>query len=109
MIDIFKSMFINYKENVQISLNSNGGEWLINGLQLIQSEEPFQLKEMTNLDSVFLHFVLFLLAHLVQYKEGILERFRKFDPYLVIIFGVITVFLLTTLSQDGNDFIYYKF
>ena len=76
---------------------------------MIQTEEPFHLKEMTNLDSVFLLFILFLLAHLVQYKEGILDRFRKYDPYLVVILGVITVFLLTTLSQDGNDFIYYKF
>jgi hypothetical protein len=109
MIDIFKSLFINFKENLQISLSSNDGKWLIDGLKLIQTEEPFHLKEMTNLDSVFLLFILFLLAHLVQYKEGILDRFRKYDPYLVIILGVITVFLLTTLSQDGNDFIYYKF
>ncbi len=109
MIDIFKSIFINYKENLQISLNSNGGKWLIDGMQLIQSEEPFRLKELSNLDSVILLFVIFLLAHLVQYKEGILDRFRRFDPYLVIFLGVITVFLLTTLSQDGNDFIYYKF
>ena len=109
MIDIFKSLFINFKQNLQITLYSNDGKWLIDGLKLIQTEEPFHLKEMTNLDSVFLLFILFLLAHLVQYKEGILDRFKKYDPYLVIILGVITVFLLTTLSQDGNDFIYYKF
>jgi alginate O-acetyltransferase complex protein AlgI len=109
MIDIFKSIFINYKENLQISLNSNGGTWLIDGMRLIQSEEPFRLRELSNLDSVILLFIVFLLAHFVQYKEGILDRFRKFDPYLVVILGVITVFLLTTLSQDGNDFIYYKF
>jgi D-alanyl-lipoteichoic acid acyltransferase DltB (MBOAT superfamily) len=65
--------------------------------------------KITNLESVLYAFVLFILVHVYQYWPERFHRLKKYDPYLVIVLGVITVFLLTTLSQDGNDFIYYKF
>jgi D-alanyl-lipoteichoic acid acyltransferase DltB (MBOAT superfamily) len=108
MIDVFTSLFANFQPVLQNEL-MNKNEWLVHGMDLIQSEVPFQLKTLTNLDTIALVSVLFILAHIIQYKEGILDRFRKYDPYLVVVLGVLTVFLVTTLSQDGNDFIYYKF
>ncbi len=108
MFDLFTSLFTNTKQTLQLELMKNN-QWLVDGMTLVQSEEPFRLKSINNLDSIFLISILFILAHIIQYNEGILDRFRKFDPYLVVVLGVITVFLITCLSQDGNDFIYYKF
>jgi D-alanyl-lipoteichoic acid acyltransferase DltB (MBOAT superfamily) len=108
MFELFTSLFTNTKQTLQLELMKNN-QWLVDGMSLVQSEEAFRLKSINNLDSIFLISILFILAHIIQYNEGILDRFRKFDPYLVVVLGVITVFLITCLSQDGNDFIYYKF
>lgn len=86
MFDIFNALFSNFKPH-----------------------DLIQYKHLSNMDSVLLMGVVFIFAHIVQFKPSILERFRKYDTFILISLGVITIFLLTCVSQDGNDFIYYKF
>ncbi|MCB1142318.1 MAG: MBOAT family protein [Leptospiraceae bacterium] len=109
MIHIFSGLFTNTESMVQKEILSLGGSWITDSLGILGNTKPFYLKSLVNLETAGYSFVFFLIAHSFQYWPEKLEKFRKYDPYLVIGLGVLTVFLLTCLSQDGNDFIYYKF
>ncbi|EMO75990.1 hypothetical protein LEP1GSC127_0092 [Leptospira kirschneri str. 200801925] len=45
----------------------------------------------------------------VQYVPDFWKRFRKYDPWLLTLVGVVSVFLLALFSEDSSAFIYYKF
>ncbi len=109
MIDLFFGLVTNSVDYLSGLLAVNGGEWMIQGMELVQSEKPFQLNTVKSYESVTYAFIAFLLFHYVQYKPESLDRFKKYSFPLVLIFGVITIFLLTTLSHDGDGFIYTTF
>jgi D-alanyl-lipoteichoic acid acyltransferase DltB (MBOAT superfamily) len=108
MMDLFVGLVVNTPHMLQDKIISCGGSWIIGGMEIIGSE-PFLLSRMKNLDSLLVYGFLLCLFHWFQYSPEKLQRFRKYDPYLLIILGVITVFLLTTMAQDSNAFIYYTF
>lgn len=109
MISLFQGLFVNSPEYLNSLLHTNGSDWLIDGMQLVQSEKPFLLNSIKSYESVFYTYIAFLFFHFIQYKPESLDRFKKYNPWLVIVLGIITIFLLTTLSHDGDSFIYTTF
>ena len=109
MIDLFSGLFTNSSEYLSGLLALNGSGWLISGLELVQSEEPFLLNTVKSYESVIYMYMAFIFFHYVQHKPEAFDRFKKYNFALVIILGVITVFLLTTLSHEGDGFIYTTF
>lgn len=69
----------------------------------------FLLNTVKSYESVAYMYLAFLFFHFVQYKPEALDRFKKYNLQLVLLLGVITIFLLTTLSHDGDSFIYTTF
>lgn len=109
MIDLFLGLFTNSPDYLSGLLTVNGGEWMIQGLSLVQSEKPFQMNTVKSYESVLYMYIAFLLFHYIQYKPESLDRFKKHSFALAVVCGVITIFLLTTLSHDGDSFIYTTF
>ena len=109
MIDLFSGLFTNSPDYLRGLLAVNGGEWMISGMELVQSEKPFLLNTVKSYESVIYMYGAFLFFHFVQYKPEAFDRLKKYNFPLVIALGVITIFLLTTLSHDGDGFIYTTF
>lgn len=108
MIDLFKGIFTNSPGYLSDNLNKTGNDWLVSGMNLVGGS-AFKLDSIKNLETIFYLYIFFYLFHYLQYKPEVLQRFRKFDPYLAFILGIITIFMIATLSQGGNNFIYYQF
>ncbi|GBF50239.1 acetyltransferase [Leptospira ryugenii] len=109
MVDLFVGLFLNFQSFFSETLLSSHNSWLYGASQILSSEPIFRFSHIENLERVtYMGFAL-VVFHLFQYFPGYWTRFRKYDAILVPILGVITIFMLATLSQDGGDFIYYKF
>lgn len=109
MVDMVVGMFRNHPDYLQNLLVQNNGQWLISSMQIVTGEQVFKMNTYTNYETPFYMYIMFLFFHFVQYKPEFLQRFRKYDFIIILLLGIITVFLLTTLSQDGETFIYYRF
>jgi D-alanyl-lipoteichoic acid acyltransferase DltB (MBOAT superfamily) len=109
MVDLFVGLFTNSENYLRGILAVNGSEWLVSGMELVQTERPFLLNTVKSYESVAYMYLAFLFFHFVQYKPEALDRFKKYNLQLVLLLGVITIFLLTTLSHDGDSFIYTTF
>ena len=109
MVELFRGIFTNRENLLLTEMNGAGLGWLVLGLGLVQSEPAFMLNSVKNLESMLYMFFAFLLFHSFEYWPEKLERFRKFEPWLPFALGLITVFLLATLAQDGDGFIYTTF
>ncbi|MCE9502107.1 MAG: MBOAT family protein, partial [Leptospira sp.] len=109
MVDLFRGLFVNSGNYLQqIFINSDGG-WLLNGMYLISGEPSFRMNSLKNLESFIYMFVMVVFFHYLQFRPADLDKFSKYRFPVVVAAGVITIFLITTLSQDGDAFIYYKF
>ena len=109
MVDLFVGLLTNSENYLRGILATNGSEWLVSGMELVQTERPFLLNTVKSYESVAYMYLAFLFFHFVQYKPEALDRFKKYNLQLVLLLGVITIFLLTTLSHDGDSFIYTTF
>ncbi|MCB1189855.1 MAG: MBOAT family protein [Leptospiraceae bacterium] len=109
MIDLIVGVFSNNPMYLQEQIMGVGGEWLIDGMGLVASETPFLMNTFKTYETVIYMFILIFFFQVVQYKPETMDRFRKYDPILVPVLGVLTIFMLALLSQGGETFIYYQF
>lgn len=109
MIDLFAGLFTNSSDYLSSILAGSGGSWIVSGVQLVQSEPAFMLNTIKNYESVIYMYIIFLFFHYIQYKPDAFSSLKKYNLPIVIVMGIITIFLLTTLSQDGDGFIYTTF
>ncbi len=109
MFDLFKGIFTNSSEFLRNILIASGDSWVLRGVELIQTEKSFLMSGFKNFESAVYMYIAFLIFHYFQYKPEFFKKFEKYKFPLVIVLGVITVFLLTTLSNEGDGFIYTTF
>ena len=109
MIDLFVGIFRNTNSYSQTRIAQEYGTWIFDGLGLVGFDSEISFSEIKNLETWLYSLGLMYLFHFFQYKPEFLHKYHKYDPYLLILLGVITVFLMTTLSQEGDAFIYYRF
>ncbi|TGL59147.1 MBOAT family protein [Leptospira ognonensis] len=109
MVDLFIGIFTHFPHTLEHFLQSQNNEWLISATTLISKDSLFSFSNIENLERVSYMSVALFLFHHFQYFPEYWAKFRKYDAYIAPVCGVITIFLLATLSQDGGDFIYYKF
>ncbi|MDZ4725362.1 MAG: MBOAT family O-acyltransferase [Leptospira sp.] len=109
MIDLFAGIFSHFPYTLESYLIDSSNSWMISGTSLFGKTSLFTFSHIENLERVSYMFVALFLFHHFQYFPDYWQKFRKYDNILAPICGVLTIFLLATLSQDGGDFIYYKF
>ncbi len=109
MIDLFTGIFINSPNSLVSAIGYSNLDWLAIHSQKIAGNSFFQLSRIENLERVGYMALALILFHHVQYYPEKWGKLKKYDPYLLVFSGMVTVFLLATLSQDGGDFIYYRF
>ncbi|MCZ8155017.1 MAG: MBOAT family protein [Leptospira sp.] len=109
MIDLFAGIFTHFPEELTRYMLNDSNAWLVSATSLFGDRSLFTFSNIENLERVGYMSIALVLFHHFQYFPGYWEKFRKYDALIAPICGVITIFLLATLSQDGGDFIYYKF
>ncbi|WCL49002.1 MBOAT family O-acyltransferase [Leptospira sp. GIMC2001] len=109
MVVLFKGLFLHSKQLLVDKLFQQNAGWMVDLAELTGGKEIFRMEEIANLERVSYMFIALVIFHVIQYFPNLLDRFRKHDSYLMPTLGVITIFLLATLSQDGGEFIYFKF
>ncbi|TGN19447.1 MBOAT family O-acyltransferase [Leptospira idonii] len=109
MVDLFHGIFTHFPSRLESFLSGDSNSWLIGATSLFGSGSSFSFAHIENLERVSYMAVVLFLFHHFQYFPEYWMKFRKYDPYLAPICGMLTIFLLATLSQDGGDFIYYRF
>ncbi|MBE7413283.1 MAG: MBOAT family protein [Leptospiraceae bacterium] len=109
MVDLFAGIFTNDVGFLSQSIASANGGWLVSGMSLVGGGDVFQMNSLKNLESFVYMYIMFLIFHYFQYKPESLNKFKKYSFVLSLVLGIITIFMITTLSQDGDAFIYYRF
>jgi D-alanyl-lipoteichoic acid acyltransferase DltB (MBOAT superfamily) len=109
MIELFVGLVKNSPELLRNQLIAQNQIWILQGIELIQTEKSFMLSSVKNIESAFYMYFTFVIFHYIQYKPEVLNRFQKYRFPLVIVLGVLTIFLLTTLSNEGDGFVYTQF
>ncbi|MCZ8342283.1 MAG: MBOAT family protein [Leptospira sp.] len=109
MVILFKGIFTHFSGGLESLVMTTENKWMVGASSLFGSGSSFQYRHIENLERMIYTSSALLFFHHLQYFPEYWERFRKFDRILVPVLGVVTIFLLATLSQDGGEFIYYKF
>lgn len=109
MLDHFQGIFTHFSHSLERMLVGGSNEWLIPATSLLGEGSSFRYLHIENLERIFYTSFAVLFFHHIQYVPEFWERVRKHDVWLVPVLGIITIFLLATLSQDGGEFIYYRF
>lgn len=109
MVTLFKGLFINGSEYIATYFGSHGSSWVLDSAYLVGGRDIFLLEKIGDLERLFYLFIALVLFHWIQYFPEKLKEFRKYDSILMPTLGIITIFLLAVMSQDGGEFIYYKF
>jgi len=109
MTDLFAGLFTNHSGMLAKLLAEANGDWLVNGMSLVDGTGPFKMNTLKNLESFIYMYLMFLFFHYVQYRPEFFSRFKKYSFVLALVCGILTIFMITTLSQDGDAFIYYRF
>ncbi|TGM01581.1 MBOAT family O-acyltransferase [Leptospira jelokensis] len=109
MVDHFHGIFTHFSFSLEQLLLGSQNEWLVSATSLLGEGSSFRYLHIENLERIFYTSFAVLLFHHIQYVPEFWEKIRKHDVWLVPVLGVITIFLLATLSQDGGEFIYYRF
>ncbi|EMM99015.1 putative alginate O-acetyltransferase AlgI [Leptospira noguchii str. 1993005606] len=109
MIQHVFGIFENVPNKIETELVFSSLSWLGSAGSLIDGNSFFMLNQMENLEKFFYLFLGLVFFNWVQYVPGFWKKFRKYDPWLLTLVGVISVFLLALFSEDSSAFIYYKF
>lgn len=110
MVVLFQGLVVNSQNMLtEILMSGEQSSWIVGSAELVAGSGIFHLDRIQDLERVFYLFIALVLFHIIQYFPEKMEKFRKYDSILMPSLGVLTIFLLTMLSQDGGEFIYYKF
>ncbi|TGK38669.1 MBOAT family protein [Leptospira gomenensis] len=109
MVQHIRGLLFNSSQRIEGELASGQFLWLSEAGGLLDGSGLFRLKEMENLEKFFYLFLAIVFFNWAQYVPDFWKRFRKYDPWLLTVVGVVTVFLLALFSEDSGAFIYYKF
>ncbi|TGK98723.1 MBOAT family O-acyltransferase [Leptospira levettii] len=109
MLDHFYGIFTHFSHSLERLLDGSSNHWLVSATSLLGEGSSFKYLHIENLERIFYTSFAVLFFHHLQYFPEFWEKIRKHDVWLVPTLGIITIFLLATLSQDGGEFIYYRF
>ena len=101
-------LFVNWPDSIANAYAASGGD--VSMITAVFGSQVLAMSEIPQIDTISFMFLVLIFFHIVQYKPGIFESWRKFDPVLLPVAGAITGgFLLPALSQSGHQFIYFVF
>lgn len=108
MLQMLTGLFTNLPGQLEGIYTSSGGDLRI--AQAVFGRGVMDLSEMPMLESFALAAIFMILFHIPQYRPDLLSRFKRWDPYLLLVVGAIVGgFLLPAFSQSGHQFIYTVF
>ena len=108
MGEIFSGMYKNTSNVVAADYEQAGGDRKM--LQIGFGRNIYKLNEIGPADDLIFMFLALFLFHWVQYREGLLLRFRKYDAWLLIAAAsILGGILMPSLATDAHQFIYFVF
>jgi len=85
-----------------------GGDDLL--AEMTFGPDVLRLKEIGPMDNILFMFLALFFFHLIQYKENLFAKWRKYDFWLLLIIGAIMGgILMPALATGGHQFIYFVF
>lgn len=109
MVEHFHGIFTHFSHSLEVMFVGDSNQWLVSATSLLGNGSSFRFQHIENLERIFYTSIALLFFHHIQYVPEFWDRIRKHDVWLVPVLGIVTIFLLATLSQDGGEFIYYRF
>ncbi|MCB1310229.1 MAG: MBOAT family protein [Leptospiraceae bacterium] len=108
MSEIFAGLVVNTPDAARDDYMEAGGD--VQFAEEIFGEEIFTLNDSGQGDSFVYMFLALAFFHLVQYREGLFERWRKYDFWLLLLTGgIIAGILLPAMAGSAHQFIYFVF
>lgn len=72
--------------------------------------EIFTLNDIGHSETFLYMFAALIFFHVIQYRPGLFERWRRYDFWLILLAGAITGgILLPTMAEAAHQFIYFVF
>ena len=79
-------------------------------MEMTFGSDVFDLKTIPQTDQIIFITLLIFFFNLIQYRDGLLDRFRPYDPWLLLIIGAILGgLLMPALAVGSAQFIYFVF
>ena len=108
MAKIVGGVFTNQADDPGDTYQEAGGDLTLANMTF--GEDIFYLKEMGSADNILFMFLMLIFFHMVQYKDGLFNSWRKYDFWLLLIGGAILGgVLMPSLAVSGGAFIYFVF
>lgn len=108
MVRMLYGMFVNTSGHMESVLAGYGID--TSSMKTVFGGGVFEPASIGNYDSLLNMLVFMTIFHVQQYKPSIMERFRKYDPYLLILFSAIVGGWLLPVNITGShQFIYFVF
>jgi len=108
MTEIFAGLVTNGPGEARSDFIRAGGDAVQS--ELVFGPSVFRLNEITPIDTILFMFVGLFLFHLLQYRPEMLEKYRKYDPWLLLAASAILGgLLLPAIAVGGHQFIYFVF
>lgn len=92
MIQHVAGIFTNSPNKIETELASSSLFWLGDAGNLVDGGSFFLLNQMGNVEKFLYLFLALVLFNWIQYVPDFWKRFRKYDPWLLICAGVISIF-----------------
>ncbi len=76
----------------------------------IFGDDVMQLNSMRNWEPILTMFLALGFFHLVQFRDGLFDAWRKYDPYLLLACGtVVAGWIMPAVAVGSHSFIYFVF
>ncbi len=103
-----KGLVTNTESATRSAYASAGGDADL--IELTFGTGVMNLEPMPGLEQILFISLWMLFFNMVQYRAGWLERFRKYDPWLLLLIGALLGgILMPALAVGSNQFIYFVF
>jgi len=108
MVEMLSGLIHSSSDAVADGYRKSGGD-----PELVQSafgDDLFAPRDLAPYNTIVAMFVALFLFHLFQYRKEWFERYRKYDPYLILFFGALFGgLILPVTAVGGHQFIYFVF
>ena len=108
MVHMLSGIAVNTSNGFSKQYSENGGDSEL--ISSVFGNDIFSLKSIGKYDTIFIMFLGLIFFHLVQYRPKMLERFRKYDPYLITAISMILGgYIIPLVATGSHQFIYFVF
>ena len=108
MIDYLAGLITNMPGRVLAEFTAAGGDAAF--ATNVFGSDVFRMNALSNWEPILVMFLGLGFFHLIQYRQGLFDAWRKYDPYLLVICGAIVCgVIMPAIAVGSHSFIYFVF